>query len=446
MDSLSNYDEKGSWWFLVGPISYPNDIIQPHNDAHLEGLTQEAAKKTCETHGLSCHVTAHCLDTETGFCCRCRDGYYGNGFTCVKSDAPIRVAGRISGSLGEELVDTQMQAYVSLQDGQTYAAITPLEPSIGQKLQLLHVLAGPIGWLFAVPTAGAQNGYQLTGGKFNHSSTVRFHGSDRQITVTQTYTGMNVWDQLEVDVVVAGDLPDVPTGSRVVYPDIVEEFVYSAEDTLRSIGTQQVTVDDVELLYSIIQQITYEKCPFADEESAAGPADRASIFNKVFRVTSAFSAKESALRIGMSNKVTLNRDSSACTDGTAKCGDNTVCIAAANDSYDVSVECGVVFVQDMTLKTFSSYHNRILCNYCSASVRTAFCRRHTISTVAATSTSVRTPRTSATPMRIVSTSRAAIYASAPADSSAMATSAQRCPSLDLRLEKMQTHNFRPVSL
>lgn len=336
LDVLSNYDENGSWWFLVGPISYPNDVIQPHSDAHLDGLTHAPTKQTCETHGLRCHVTAHCLDTATGFCCRCRDGYYGNGFTCVKSDAPIRVSGQISGTLGAERISTQVQAYVSLLDGQTYAAITPLEPAIGQKFQLLELLAGPIGWLFAVPTDGAANGYQLTGGKFNHSTTVRFHGSDRQITITQTFTGMNVWDQLEVDVVVAGDLPDVPAGSRIAYPDIVEEFVYSAENTLRSIGTQQVTLNDVELLYSVIQQISYEQCPFA-EVTAASLADRPSVFNKVFKVTSTFSPAENALRIGITNKITLNRDSSACTDGTATCGENTVCIAAANDSYDVSV-------------------------------------------------------------------------------------------------------------
>lgn len=336
LDVLSNYDENGSWWYLVGPIAYPNDVIQPHSDDHLSGLTAPPAKQTCATHGLRCHVTAHCTDTATGFCCSCRNGYYGNGFTCLKSDAPIRVSGRVYGSLGDVQFDTQLQAYVTLLDGQTFAAVTPLEAAVGQKLQLLQLLAGPIGWLFALPMDGAQNGYQLTGGRFNHSTTIRFHGSDRQVTVVQRYSGLNVWDQLEVDVVVNGDLPDVPADSRVEFPDIVEEFVYAAENTLRSIGTMVVHVGDEELLYSVVQQIEYETCAFA--EATVPFTDRPAVFNRVFRVTATYkTGRENALRIGQSNKITRLRDANACSDGTAKCGENTQCIAGANDSFDVSM-------------------------------------------------------------------------------------------------------------
>lgn len=343
LDVLSNHGNDGSWWFLVGPIAYPNEIIQPHSsddDDHQLAQNRRPVKQTCATHGLRCHVTALCVDNAVGFCCKCRDGYYGNGFTCLRADAPIRVSGRIAGSLGTSETDkfaTQLQAYVSLVDGQTFAAITPLEPSIGQRLQLLQVLAGPIGWLFALPTEGAPNGYQLTGGKFNHTATIRFHGVDRQVRVEQRYVGLNAWDQLEVEIDVSGELPDVAAGSRIVYPDIVEQYAYSADSALRSIGTGAVQLNDDRLTYSVVQQIVFERCEFADE-----PLDRVAfqhrptVYNKVFRVTAAYSAAENALRIGSFNKITLNRDSSACNDGTATCGENTVCVPAENDAYDVS--------------------------------------------------------------------------------------------------------------
>lgn len=253
---------------------------------------------------------------------------------CLKSDAPVRVSGRVTGTLGAQPLETQVQAYVSLLDGQTFVAISPLVAAEGQKLQMLQLLAGPIGWLFAVRTDGAPNGYQLTGGKFNHTTTVRFHESDRQITVTQQFIGMNVWDQLEVDVTVDGDLPDVVAGTQIVYPDIVEEFVYAAESTLRSIGTAMLTVNEAELFYSVVQQIEFERCPFAEDEPAF--TERPTVFNKVFKVTMAYSPADSALRIGMFNKITLNRDSSACTDGTATCGENTVCMPGGGDLFEVS--------------------------------------------------------------------------------------------------------------
>lgn len=337
LDILSNYDEKGSWWYLVGPIAYPNDIIQPDSQPEQSERVGEPATKTCATHGMSCHVTAKCTDTSTGFSCSCVDGYYGNGWTCLKNDAPVRVSGRVSGTLADEPFDTQLQAYVTLLDGQTFGALTPLQAPVGQKLRLLQLLAGPIGWMFALPIDGAPNGYQLTGGRFNHTATIRFHGTDQHVTVIQRYVGLNAWDQLEVDVSVTGDVPDVPTDGRVDFPNIVEEFVYAADNTLRSIGTLVVRVNDEELPYSVVQVIDYERSA-SDAEVVVPFTDRPTVFNRVSRRTAAYSTKDNALRIGQSNKITQRRDATVCTDGTAKCGENTHCRVASSDSneYDVS--------------------------------------------------------------------------------------------------------------
>lgn len=40
--------------------------------------------KTCVSSSTVCHSQAQCIDNDQGFCCVCRDGYYGNGRTCLK--------------------------------------------------------------------------------------------------------------------------------------------------------------------------------------------------------------------------------------------------------------------------------------------------------------------------------------------------------------------------
>lgn len=259
LSALSNHNQKGSWWFIVGPLSIGSEIVQPDDRLHQPEI-EHTANPTCATHGLRCHTNAICVDNEIGFCCKCRDHFYGNGFNCLQSDQAVRVAGRLHGKLGDEEIDTQIQAYVSMQDGRSYTAVTSLSPTLGFQLQVLQLLAGPIGFLFAKPTESSiplKNGYQLTGGKFNHTSTILFHGSDKKVVITQRFIGMNAWDQLEVDIEVNGDLPDTSFESTVKFPDLIEEFVYSTETSLRSIGTISIQVNDAELSYSVIQQVQY---------------------------------------------------------------------------------------------------------------------------------------------------------------------------------------------
>lgn len=59
-------------------------------------------------------------------------------------------------------------------------------------------------------------------------------------------------------------------------------------------------------------------------------------YNKVSRITGTYQEVESALRIGMINKVLTDIQTNACTDGTAECGPNSVCISLEEpDEYEV---------------------------------------------------------------------------------------------------------------
>lgn len=336
LSETSNYGEQGFWWFLVGPLDVDSNIVQPNDQ--VDETEKENVKQTCETHGTRCHVNAVCSDNELGFCCKCRDTFYGNGYHCLKKDQPVRVSGELTGQLGDERLESPIQAYASVPDGRTYTAIRSLSNDTGFKLQVLQILTGPIGWLFAKPTESKvgqlKNGFELTGGKFNHTATVRFHGSNRQVAISQFFSGMDEWDQLKVNVAIDGDLPDAESNSEVSFPDFVEELVYSGDTTLRSIGTYTIQVNNENVSYSVIQQIDFQRCPF-DQESTPY-ADRPTFFNQVFKFTSGFTVKESALRFAESNKITDHRDSNPCTDGSAVCGDSSVCVPLERDTYEVS--------------------------------------------------------------------------------------------------------------
>lgn len=59
-------------------------------------------------------------------------------------------------------------------------------------------------------------------------------------------------------------------------------------------------------------------------------------YNRVSKISSSYQSRESALRIGMLNKIVANLESNPCTDGTAQCGQNTICVVDGDDGYEVT--------------------------------------------------------------------------------------------------------------
>lgn len=64
-----------------------------------------------------------------------------------------------------------------------------------------------------------------------------------------------MWDQLAVDIIVFGELPDIPVGATVSIPDLTEEFSYDTENSLRTIGARRIIVNDQEFPFSINQEV-----------------------------------------------------------------------------------------------------------------------------------------------------------------------------------------------
>lgn len=61
------------------------------------------------------------------------------------------------------------------------------------------------------------------------------------------------------------------------------------------------------------------------------------IYNKVSKISANYQPRDSALRIGMINKVVRDTAVNPCTDGSATCDINSVCAPdASSNGYTVS--------------------------------------------------------------------------------------------------------------
>lgn len=99
---------------------------------------------------------------------------------------------------------------------------------------------------------------QLTGGKLNDTTTIRFtaeDGTTHELLIVQRFNGLNVWDQLAVDIEVNGNLPDVRSGSAIVFPDSSDSYVFQSENKIQSDGNGAITVDGRPISFVINQVV-----------------------------------------------------------------------------------------------------------------------------------------------------------------------------------------------
>lgn len=79
-------------------------------------------------------------------------------------------------------------------------------------------------------------------------------------------------------------------------------------------------------------QINYESCAFVEQ------AERDNHINgrlKTSKIQLGFYSQENAVRISTVSKIGLTDKTNPCIEGTANCGENTVCVATGDDSYEV---------------------------------------------------------------------------------------------------------------
>ncbi|XP_023302735.2 nidogen [Lucilia cuprina] len=332
LSEKSNVGIPGVYLYRVGPFDYERNVQSPTNeDTRTESplysrSCSEAGQRVCSQH-------AQCVDKEEGFCCVCQQGFYGNGEVCIKDDFPVRVTGSIMGELNGEMIDerSKLQSYVVTADGRSYTAVTPINTELGTNLRLALPIVSAIGWLFAKPLNHTANGYQLTGGEFLHTSKLSFETGE-VLLINQTYEGLNYWDQLSVKIDLHGQVPQIKHGLKLHMAEFTEEYRFVTPNELHSVQAHALEIPEENRVinFQMEQNIYFERCLQDQENSIAGTT----YFQKISKIMLDYFDRDQALRTSILTVAGVTAMSNACTDGTAVCGENMVCIP-----YDDNYRC-----------------------------------------------------------------------------------------------------------
>lgn len=183
-----------------------------------------------------------------------------------------------------------------MSDGRAYTAISKVPREIGPSLQTLQILGGLLGYLFAKPIGDAKNLYQLTGGVFNHTANINFNGVS--IIVRHRYLGLDVFDQMKLEVDIQGNIPVISDQAKVDLMDFEEQFTITKPGVILSQATHSFIHGEnrEELRYKIDHMIEYTFCKYADapQSSSWKMKDSKNYIN--------YEKREQILRFGMSTK------------------------------------------------------------------------------------------------------------------------------------------------
>ncbi|XP_013187804.1 nidogen [Amyelois transitella] len=334
---LSNAHEPGKYIFRIGNISPEDNVDVPDLYNQTDDLEEES--KTCAQSGPSmCHMQARCVDYQAGICCQCNDGFYGNGKSCIKDDVPVRVHGKITGSINQiQLNDIDIQAYVVVADGRSYTALSQLPPGLGNSLQFLTVLDTTIGWLFAKPSGYARNGYQLTGSVFNHSAEIYFPKTGDRIIINQEYLGHDVFDQITIDIQIRGSLPVLPDRTKLDVAEYEEQYTIVEPGIVRSQSTRKFTNRNTDQEYEqvLTQSFSYNPCRFAP----VSEEDVAPTTLKISKNYLGYEHNDQIVRYGTSNKITPLGHEDPCIQGRQSCGPHSSCVVRG-ESFTCECQSG----------------------------------------------------------------------------------------------------------
>ncbi|XP_078048205.1 nidogen isoform X4 [Augochlora pura] len=327
VDKWSNVNRPGQWLFQVGPAFNDDDVKLPDNIEDISATNQVAS---CRTGATTCHSKASCMDYAVGFCCHCKQGFFGNGKSCQPNDVPLRVIGRISGTINNvEFPARDLQCYVQTKDGRTYTALSRVPDEIGPNFQLLGSLGEVIAWLFAKPVGKTKNGYQLTGGLFNHTAVLTFGSSGDKVTIRNNYLGLDVFGQLKMEAEVIGTLPHLSRDTRVSNGDYDELYTRVQPGIIRAQSERTSKLNDGSgernMDFTLDQTIVYNECPYLSVD----PEDDTTRL-KYFRGMTTYEATEGIIRFAVNTKVTPLEEEDPCIKGKDTCTEHSSCVVVGD--------------------------------------------------------------------------------------------------------------------
>lgn len=300
LDRRSNMNLPGQWLFRVGDIGTEAGVELPR--AHNSKSVGNFEPTTCATAETYCHMQAKCIDYETGFCCHCKKGHYGNGKTCIRKDIPLRVNGKVNLKINEEEANNlDLQSYVVMTDARAYTAISKIPTTIGADIQAVQIMGATIAFLFAKPVGESLNGFQLTGGIFNHSATIEFPNTNQKVSIRQKYLGLDAFGQLKLEADITGELPSLPEDVQVSIDEYQEQYTITATGIIQSSSSHKYSYEhlgeEIEVPYKITQNFIYEYC--TAKATPVGTTWKLRVGKNFI----GYEAREQIVRFGMSNKI-----------------------------------------------------------------------------------------------------------------------------------------------
>nr|XP_045605047.1 nidogen-like isoform X1 [Procambarus clarkii]XP_045605056.1 nidogen-like isoform X1 [Procambarus clarkii] len=347
LDKWSNCDNPGVWMYRVGQLSLEQNVQSPDTGTS-ESKGHKSETQSCAVGGSMCHSNSICTDYASGFCCSCKEEYFGNGINCVAKEAPLRVVGKVVGNInGMELEDSDLHAYVLTAEGRSYTAISRIPSQIGYDLQSIISLGSGIAWLFAKSIDDTANGFSSTGGVLNRTVEVDFPQTGHHVVIQQHFEGLDVFNNIQVKTHITGSVPTVPLGSKIEMDAFSEEYtrVKSGQQRARSSRVFRLKGQNIDTPFSVETIIDYNECTWKDR----GPDEQDTLRLKVAEnIFIQYDAPEEIVRYALSAKVAPLEEVDPCVEGRQECGQNSQCVVDG-DTFRCVCERGHEEVYDATL-------------------------------------------------------------------------------------------------
>ncbi|XP_067847730.1 nidogen-2 [Heptranchias perlo] len=329
------------------PVTLDRHVVSVEEDEELgTGVFTYSTdtRETCERNQEQCSQHAYCADYSSGFCCHCHSGYYGNGRQCLPAGVTQRVNGKVNGKLmvgasrmPVEFQNADLHAYVVVNDGRAFTAISQIPEIVGWAMQSLSIIGDLFGWLFAIEQPGFKNGFSIAGAKFIRNVDVTFYPGNEKLNIIQIAQGLDAQNYLSVTTEIEGELPNIAQGATVqIQP--YDELYHRSSSAMTSTAYREYSVESGNgetqtLRYQLRQNITYYDCEHAPRTI---PATQQLNADRVFVL---YDQNEQVVRYAMINQIGPARANSRpetvnpCQVGSHTCDVRAECIPRNEHDY-----------------------------------------------------------------------------------------------------------------
>ncbi|XP_054713925.1 hemicentin-1-like [Uloborus diversus] len=222
---------------------------------------------------------------------------------------PIQAFGHLIGAINEiDFGLSKMVANVT-QVGMvqtTSAYIQNITEEIAPWMKLLVPLLTPIYWTTAYEIGQAVNGYTLTKGFFRRETQVNF-ATGETLYMTHIARGLDRRGNLLVDIVISGEVPEVPTNSDTKLHSYTEDYVQMGPGLIYAFSTRTYEVDGYVIPYSWNHTIVYDEAqslmPFPTERLYANG------------INSSYDSEKHEMKYIISAAIGKSPSGEECTDG-----------------------------------------------------------------------------------------------------------------------------------